>query len=230
MKGLKSCIAAFGIIAATSANAAPFLFGTINGSLISYTAVIPSVGTLNGTLDPNPPKITGNLTIDFGPAKPNVYNTSWDLAYTTIDLGGGVKKTIPDAEVLFNGLTSSVAYDPATGHLVVQRAGQFRTRDSFCVGAAAICGPLFMEGNEQTATTWPWMRSSFMGTLDLYINSTLTGFTGTFTEVDTLASGAVITKVYQLTPPAVPIPFTGVLFGSALAALAGVARHRNRRR
>lgn len=234
MQGLKLGITAIGFLAAASANAAPYYLGTLAGNLVSYTATIPGEGTINGIFDPVSPAILGSLHVDFGYARPSIYLTSFKLPYLNIDLGDATK-TLPTSEVYISNAFATT-FNATSGHLVLNGGGVFQTKDAFCIGDLAICSPLFTEGNQQIGTygaSLGWRKSAFTGTLDLIFNTARTQFTGTFTEIDTLTSGAVITKVYSLTsnpppPSPVPLPFAGLLFGSSLAALAGVARVRNR--
>lgn len=235
MKGLKLGIATCGLIAAASSANAAFEHYDFAGSLLSYTATIPSVGTINGTFDGAGPTIDGYFFLNADPGS-TTFSGALNWAPTNIHLGSSALKSIPWAYASLDGTPpTSISFNPATGRLLAQKTGAFKTRDIYCYGLAAICGPLYTEGNAMPDDGYRFtMRSDFQGTLDVTFDAAHTQFTGTFTEVDTLASGAVITKVYALTsdippPPTVPVPFAGVLFGSSLLVLGGIARHRNQK-
>lgn len=221
MKGLKLCLVIGSLVAGiSSANAARVNF-TVTGTLDSYKAAIPWVGVINGVLDPVKPAINGVLVVDLN--LPNVGTPtpmgSWTIDYTNISLGTGIVKTIPAATVTVSN-PYTTTFDPTNRRLVSTSAGWSTATNTRCIGPAAICGALYVD-------------SDFLGTLDLIFNVDHSAFSGTFTEVDKLDLGGTVTKVYSLTgsvpaPPAVPVPLAGVLFGSALMALGGIARHRNR--
>jgi len=229
MKGLRLYIAAAGFLATAAAHAATYDY-LVTGSLTSYTASIPSVGTVTGLFDPASPSIfNGSMVV----TNLRMTSTSFSIEYFNNSLGGAAVRTTPQSTVnLYGsayGFTPIVSYNAATRHLSQTAAGNYSTKDTFCVGIAAICGRLYPEGNAYSSGSSPY--DQITGTLDLSFSALFDGFTGTFTEIDTLSTGAVVTKVYSLNgslppPSSVPLPFTGMLFGSSLLALGGVARRR----
>lgn len=217
MKTMKLLSGVVLFAAAASAHAAYVNF-ELNGSLLSYTITLPGGVQPLIVLDAPNPTITGSATFDdrYGYTYLGL-NVHPEYHRASIS-GGAVVQTYAGLGQSAGGSTSTGAtYDPVT-HEFYSNGSAGSTQfgiGSFCTGTTSVCGALYSEPNAQNNAI-----------IDITFSSALDSLLGTLTFTSTLSNGATLTRVYAVNAQ-VPLPMSGVLFGSALAGLVGAARRRS---
>jgi hypothetical protein len=196
----------------------------LHGDLLSYS-IFSSTGVLQAyALDPAKPFTIGTADLLYYPETDGHVTIGM-----TLNPSYHVVHNLPywAEQVTYAGLTqktNSLAafFAPGTNNLIGN--GSSRTEwgiGSWCASSQAVtCADLYSEHRPL-----PFSNNGSTSMLDLlFSDATLQNFNGTVIVNSKLNSGGWIERTYSLSGVAVPLPMSGMLFGSAVLALAGVRR------
>ena len=198
---------ALALTAAANMAAAAVMPYALSGNLTSYAVIFPGSPTPQlETIEPTTPFIDGNAIFDIEGASASfdiIVNPEYDVvridnAALAVEIYAGMSQR--------SGGTTSI-YDPATQYL--SGTGVSTTTlgiGSYCTGITSVCSALYSETLTNGSTA----------TFDITFGNSLESFVGTLTVNSKLSNGGWIIRTYNLTGVAVPLPMSGLLFGSAM--------------
>ena len=202
---------------AITANAAYY---SVSGTLDSYVLTLPAAGSFNGGFDP--------VVTQLAPSYASIVFNNNNSVYVDMQLApeyhsvqvGGVTKIYPQMNQKIQTNGGLPIFDQGTHSLTgTATPYTYGLHNAVCLGASAICGPLFQEDKG-------WSLGTSQTGFDFIFSNDLSTFSGTVTISSFLGSnGGLLTRTYSVsgttTLAPVPLPVSGLLFSAALGVLGG---------